>query len=318
MLTFLQTPKCDNVMISVGLPVYNGDQYLEQTLESFLAQTWEKFELIISDNGSTDETEKICRAFLRQDERIQYYRSATNKGAAWNFNHVFQLARGEYFKWAAHDDLVAPTFLERCRDVLEEHPSVILAYPRTAIIDESSEFVQNFDVHLHLGCDRPSERFQHYLNSYYHPQQCHPVFGLTRSGELAKTSLIGNYVSSDRVLLGELALRGKFYEIPEHLFFRRLHPKSSVRAYPEFRDRVIWFDPAKRGKLQMVRWIFLREYLDAIRRVPMSKREKSRCNLLMGQWILRNIQGLGKDALKGILWPILRPVVAKKIKAPET
>ena len=304
-------------MISIGLPVYNGAQYLEQTLESLLSQTWEDFELIISDNGSTDDTEKISLAYAQRDGRIQYHRSPNNKGATWNFNHVFHLARGEYFKWAAHDDLVAPTCFMRCREVLEKHPAVILAYPRTAIIDENSEFVNNFDDQLNLDYDRPSKRFQHYLSFYYHPRQCHPIFGLIRSKTLAKTSLIGPYVASDRVLLGELALLGKFHEVPERLFFSRFHPQSSVRAYPEHRDRVVWFDPQKLGKLQMLRWIILREYLNAIRRVPISKMEKRHCYFLMGQWALRNMRGLGKDALKGMLWPILRPVVVKKIKYPK-
>src|SRR5688572_10868700 len=99
-----------NPRVSIGLPVYNGENYLAEAIDSILAQTFEDFELIISDNASTDRTQEICEAYAAKDGRIRYYRSEVNKGSAWNFNRVFELARGEYFKWAAHDDYIAPEY----------------------------------------------------------------------------------------------------------------------------------------------------------------------------------------------------------------
>ena len=93
--------------VSIGLPVYNGENYMAAAIDSLLAQTFTDFELIISDNASTDATEQICRDYAHRDGRIRYYREEVNRGAAWNFTHTFELARGEYFKWHAHDDLCA-------------------------------------------------------------------------------------------------------------------------------------------------------------------------------------------------------------------
>src|SRR3982751_485615 len=101
------TPK-----VSIGLPVYNGELHLALALDSILAQTYGDFEIVISDNGSTDGTESICRRYAAADPRIRYERNETNRGAAWNYNHVFELSRGEYFKWMAHDDLIEPNYLE--------------------------------------------------------------------------------------------------------------------------------------------------------------------------------------------------------------
>ena len=117
--------------VSIGMPVYNAENYLGEAIESLLAQTFQDFELIISDNASTDRTEAICREYAARDPRIRYERQAENQGAARNFNHVFERARGPYFKWAAHDDLHSPTFLARCVEVLDRSPDVVWCHPRS-------------------------------------------------------------------------------------------------------------------------------------------------------------------------------------------
>jgi glycosyltransferase involved in cell wall biosynthesis len=104
--------------LAIGLPVHNGERYVSQAIDSLLGQTFTDFTLIVSDNGSTDATEEICRAYARRDARIRYHRSDENRGAAWNFNRVFELADSPYFKWAAYDDLCAPHFVERCIEFL--------------------------------------------------------------------------------------------------------------------------------------------------------------------------------------------------------
>src|SRR3989304_6465989 len=117
-------------LVSVGLPVFNGNKYIEQAIDSILAQTYQNFELIISDNASNDRTQEICQAFVARDKRIKYFRNDKNLGAAPNFNNVFNLSSGKYFKWAAYDDLLAPDFLSRCIDVLESMPDVVLCFPK--------------------------------------------------------------------------------------------------------------------------------------------------------------------------------------------
>ena len=95
----------DVPLVSIGMPVFNGEDYVEAALDSILTQTFTNFELIISDNASTDRTEEICNDFADSDDRIRYYRQEKNLGAAANFNRVFELSSGKYFKWAAHDAL---------------------------------------------------------------------------------------------------------------------------------------------------------------------------------------------------------------------
>ena len=104
--------------VTIGLPVYNGENYLAAAIESLLSQTFTDFELVICDNGSTDRTEQVCRAYAARDARIRYYREVENRGLAWNFSRTFELARGEYFKWHAHDDLCGPTLLRGALEAL--------------------------------------------------------------------------------------------------------------------------------------------------------------------------------------------------------
>jgi len=121
--------------LTIGLPVYNGQNYVSESLDSLLAQTYTDFELIISDNASTDSTEEICRDYAARDSRIRYVRQPVNIGAAPNHNYLVQAAHGRLFKWAAHDDLFAPKLVERCIEALDQ-PEVILAHAYMGIVDE--------------------------------------------------------------------------------------------------------------------------------------------------------------------------------------
>ena len=274
----------DKPCVSIGLPVYNGERYLEKTLSSILAQTFSDFELIISDNGSTDKTEEICKIYATKDSRIHYHRNETNLGAAKNYNLTFQLSSGKYFKWVAHDDLYAPEYLERCVEILNREPEVVLCYSKTNIIDESGDFIEHyFDGH-NFRSPKPAERFRDFLHTH---GLCNPVFGLIRASALKKTPLIGNYSSSDRVLLGELVLIGQFYEVSEYLFFRRIHPQRSLQANTADSIEIAsWFDPAKRVKILLPKWRRLFEYFNAVRRVPLNWTQRIRCYMQLGYFIL--------------------------------
>lgn len=121
--------------VSIGLPIYNGARCLVEALDTILAQTFEDWALIISDNASTDETARICRAYEARDARIRYVRNARNVGANRNHNMAFRLASGRYFKWAAADDAWGPSFLARCVQALDTNPSAVLAYPQPDFIN---------------------------------------------------------------------------------------------------------------------------------------------------------------------------------------
>lgn len=295
--------------VSIGMPVYNGAVYLKQALDSLLAQTFTDFEMIISDNGSTDETEEICRAYAAQDSRIRYYRNSQNLGAGWNFNRVLELANSEYFRWACYDDICAPELLQQSVDVLDRNPAVVLCYPKTVIINERGQQVEKYGDGFDLRSPKPEQRFEQYHQLVRYGHGCHPIFGLIRTATLKQTARMGSYPSSDLVLLGELVLHGEFSEIPQELFFKRDHPKTSVRAHRAFHQRIAWYDPTQAGKLHLTRWKWFSEYLAAIKRSPINYAEKTRCYLQMLQWISWNSIWLSKDLTKAIIWPLLQPLL---------
>src|SRR5215831_11779077 len=121
--------------LSIGLAVYNGENFLAQSIEALLGQTYEDFELIISDNASTDGTAGICQRYAKQDSRIRYFRQPRNVGSAPNHNFTIHQARGELFKTASHDDLYARDLLRVCVAALDERPEVVLAHSWSALID---------------------------------------------------------------------------------------------------------------------------------------------------------------------------------------
>lgn len=263
--------------VSIGLPVYNGDRYLEGALQSLLAQTFSDFELIICDNASTDGTADICRAYAAEDERISYHRNPENLGATRNFNLVFELSSGEYFRWASHDDLCAPELLERCVAELDRHPTAALCYPRTTVIDEEGHEVGFREDDLILLDSDPVKRHKAFLLRFRTNAWCEPVFGVIRSGALRRTRLLGNFNSADVILLEELALLGTFHEVPEHLFFRRVHPDISTRANRTPEAIAEWFDPANCGRVVAPVGRRLLEHFRAVRTSPLGMFAKMGC-----------------------------------------
>jgi glycosyltransferase involved in cell wall biosynthesis len=237
--------------VGVGLPVFNGAKYIAEAIESLLAQTFSDFELVISDNASTDATEEICRDFASRDSRIRYFREPRNRGAAWNFNRTVELARGEYFKWLSHDDVIGPHYLARAVDVLDQDRATVLCHSKTGIIDMRGDLVGDHDSddleawelqgisrEMELGRlqrVRSPFPYQRYLGVLLYSVRCYEVFGLIRGSALRKTGLHRPYLSGEKVFLAELSLLGPFDEVPEILSFSRWHPdrfssNASVRA----------------------------------------------------------------------------------------
>lgn len=282
--------------VSVAVPVYNGQRFLGQALDSLLAQTYPDFEIIISDNASTDATPEVARAYAAVDRRVRYVRHAVNRGAAWNFNYPFSLARGAYFKWHAHDDLVAPTFLAQCLAALDADPAAVVAYPRTLIVDADGTPLWSYDEQLRSDSPRPSVRF-HDLICIDHP--CYQEFGLIRREVLRQTALIGNYVPSNRVLLAHLGLLGSFRKVPEHLFISRRHDRQS-RCITRQCDLEAWFDPANAGKIVLPQIRAMLAYLRLIRTTPLSDGERWACYGALLDWMCAdaNWVGVGADLLR--------------------
>ena len=302
--------------VSIGLPVYNGGRYLESALDSLLAQTFTDFELIISDNASSDNTREICERYRDRDVRIQYLRNEKNMGASWNFNRVYRLAQAPYFKQAAHDDICEPQFLERCVAALDRDPAVVMAYSQTTIIDGDGMEVERFAGTLDLREERPHSRFQHFHHVFGEWSVCHPIFGVMRVEPVRDREILPRFIASDMILLAELSLHGKIVEVPEYLFRLRWHADASTVAQKEFAERALWFDPSLSGALTatLTRFRWLYEYLAMIGRVQMTPFERVRCLQQMPRWIYRNRTKLLGDLARSasIVARRVRPRPAKE------
>ncbi len=260
--------------ISIGMPVLNGEAYIVDAINSLIAQTFDDFELLISDNASTDATEEICRQFAQVDERVKYHRNAETVGAAKNFNDVFHRATGKYFKWAAHDDVCAPTHLQECVACLDSCENAVLVYPLATVIDEKGEPIENYEKRLPTDSDDPIERFYAFIPGH---SRCYEVFGLIRRATLAQTRLIGNYAHGDTVLLLELALRGQFVEVPRYLFFPRRHSRQSISMIEDFEAYTDWFNHTKIGKRVFPHWKIYLEMIRTIHTAPLTRHQRKEC-----------------------------------------
>jgi glycosyltransferase involved in cell wall biosynthesis len=277
--------------VSIGLPVYNDDRFLTQTLDCLLSQTHRDFELIICDNCSTDKTEEICRTYANKDPRIRYHRNPTNIGVSRNFNLSFHLSRGEYFKWAAANDLCAIDMIERCIEVLDRRSDAVLCFAKTRIIDENGVIREDYNDQLDLQFDEPSERFQRLLRNII---MVNVPYGLIRSSTLRRTRLEQPYSNSDVAFLAELVLYGTFLEVPDTFFFRRMF-EISAHKYPSPYDRMVMYEPDKPEKLSFPHWWLLGDFLTAIYRAPIGASERLRCYAHMRIWMRRWGRGLLRD-----------------------
>jgi len=269
--------------LSIGLPVYNGENYLAESIAALLGQTYEDFELIISDNASTDSTPAIISSFGRQDARIRYIRQPHNIGLNPNHNFVISQARGELFKMASHDDLYARDLLKRCIDALDAHPEVVLAHCHEAMIDNTGTITRALQYSVAADSPRAPERLRSLLFDGWDDY----TYGVMRTSVLRRTQLHGSHHFADRSINTELALHGPFYLVPEALYFRRDHPE---RTSPyTVRSRCAYLDPRRSSRLRhpVVRLYgeYLWSYVAAIWKAPLSPQDRRECYGLLARWM---------------------------------
>lgn len=280
--------------VTVGLPVFNGEQYLAETIESILAQDFEDFELLVADNASTDRTRTIVEQFAARDSRIRLLPSETNRGAAWNYNRLVDEARGEYFKWAAHDDRLEAPFISRCVEVLDDRPEVVLCYTEALDIDDAGAVVRRHRLRTYATGSNVRSRVRQVLLD---PSPCLESFGVVRTAELRRTGRIGAYTSSDRTLFLELCLIGQFYEVGEPLFHHRQHPGRSVFTYSDPRQRNLWFDPRWQGRRSLPKWRLFAEYLRALSRADMAFRDRIGTGMTLTRWLIVHRRQLSREII---------------------
>jgi glycosyltransferase involved in cell wall biosynthesis len=277
-------------LISIGLPVYNGEDFLEEAICCFRRQTVDDWELVVSDDASTDRTAEIIKDHAAADRRIRHLPAGERLGGSRNFNRVFAISRGRFFRWAAHDDVCAPTYLERCLEVLETDSSVAMAHTAAAYIDASGAkvrvlqrgyvdsdgyverdvtFGENF---RRLAASRKAhERLRAAL--FHYSLRELPIFGLARTETWEQTLLHRPFYGADKVILAEVALRGRIVELPDVLFFRRTHPGASTRG--DRHQKASWADPRQGGGFLPL--TMLLQYSTAVRDADLPRGDRLRC-----------------------------------------
>jgi len=220
--------------VAVGLPVYNGDKYLNLAIDALLAQTYPNLELIISSNASTDGTDEICEKYARADKRIRFYRNDSNIGAARNFNRVFELSSGKYFMWASHDDIWHPNYIAKCVNALEEDPSLVLCATQIDFIGENGEpvFFEDIGTEINWLETRGLDLRQRIAKLTEHVNWF-TIYGVIRREVLGRTHLYTERYGGDVVLLLELLLNGATHILPDRLFSYRFIEKSVERHLNE-------------------------------------------------------------------------------------
>jgi len=265
--------------VSVGLPVYNGGKYLAEAVESILSQDFEDFELIISDNHSTDDTPGICEKYARMDERIRYVRQQNNIGVIRNVLHVLGLSVGRYFMWATHDDLHAESFIRKCLQRISKDESIVLVYPKTQLLNSDSQPLGISHDYIPLDQNTPTDRF---LQLIWNLSICNMFFGLYKSALIKHYDSWLQTLFADNLFLARAALTGKILYIDEPLFFRRF---TRNYKYESHDDRYVQLisdcDPClfKLG-LYMPHCRLTYAHLDLINQSNISSDEK---NVLIGE-----------------------------------
>lgn len=294
--------------VTVGLPVYNGERFIAESIDSVLAQDYGNLELIVSDNASTDGTPEICQAYAARDARVRYYRNATNVGIAANFNRLFALGEGEYFKWHAADDLLGPGYLKLCVEVLDTDPSAVLVTPRTRMVAADGATPLAYDeqrgVYPASYAGRPMApkrgfvspdpvvRFRSVLLEMRGEALNNYIYGLMRADLVRRWgSPFQTFVGSDKVLLSRLSLAGRMVELPEDLFIWRHHEMEF--GYLPHRDAARTWDPRSGGHLAMMGTRQLVGYSSAVIRTPLPARAKLACLASIG---LKIPHGLTRQA----------------------
>lgn len=267
----LEQPPC----VSIGMPVRNGEAYLDRALASLLAQDFTDFEVLICDNVSTDRTLAIADAWAAKDSRVKVFRNEVDIGAERNFSRVFTLARGRYFRWAAHDDLIDPQFLGRCVAALENTPDAVLANSWVNIIDDRDRVIGFYEGGA-AGAHSTdtAERFAALVLAR---PLCTDLFGVIRTDALRKTQVVGPYYGADRALLVELSLLGRFVRVQAPLFSNREHAGRSSSSLGR------WRTPEG-----LPSFLLLGDYQHAVSKHVSDRRTRLACRIVLLRWWVTN------------------------------
>lgn len=284
-------------LVTIGVPVYNAERHLRQSLDSLLAQTYRDFVLVISDNASTDSTAEICQEYVRQDPRVEYFRNPVNVGMTGNFNRVFELTHTKYLKWSTADDFWAPGMLADAVAVLEADPSIVVCYPQTIIVDGEGREQQPYDDALHLMEDDPAKRF---LKLIANINLVNHHLGLLRTDAIRRTRLFGKHVSADIGFLAEMSLYGKFFQVPKRQFFRRFHVDSSSWNRGDQEQEARRFHAANVRRVPFNAWRYHGAFTGAVLCSPLGPAKKAKLLYRLGKVMYWDRKSLYDDLRRDI------------------
>jgi glycosyltransferase involved in cell wall biosynthesis len=297
----------------MSMPVRNGQKFIHSAIDSMLAQTFGDFELIVCDNASTDSTEEIVRDIAAKDARVRYHRNPQDIGPANNHNVGLTLARGQYFRWHAHDDMIRPEYLATVVKILDEQSDVANAHARTVVVDENGDPLLDYDFRVATDSLSAVKRFGALVLIDHHKHRACEIFGLMRTAMVQKCGGEGTYARGDSVLLARIALQGRFVEDPRRLFLYRSHGTQSVQMLPnaikEGHRRLTrylgtgplpppeWWDSSLKNKISFPEWRLFREYWVSISKIPLTPAQRLGCYRVMVTWLLFNPHKLGRDVI---------------------
>ena len=214
--------------LSIGLPVYNGEKFIKESIDSLINQTFQNFEIIISDNSSTDATEQICKDYVTHDKRIKYYRQFENKGAPANFLKVLGLANGHFFMWAAADDKFENNHLENLIQALESDNKASVAMSSAKIIDDTGCITSQVNLpQIQNSVFQKELSYALALGSKHH----YFIYGMWVRTVLNNLLPIPNGRYSDRVFILFASTRIKFILIDEPTYIRRINNIVNWKRY---------------------------------------------------------------------------------------
>lgn len=297
------------------MPVFNGETYLERALRSLCEQNFGDLEILVADNASTDESLAIAQRCAATDARVRVLTSSENRGAAWNFNRLVESASGELFMWAASDDEFDRRYVGALAAALDQNDDAVLAHGDTVDIDESGTIIHTWDLDPQAIVGPASDRFGEIMRDTH---KCFAVFGLIRTDVLRRTTRIGPYSGSDKVLLAELALHGRFVHVPEPLFHHREHADRSMNRHPDERSRPVWFDTSRAGRISLPYWRTFGEYVRVVARTSLDASDRLRSVGHLGWYAKRWHRALASDArfglshLSGRVLGRLRPLMVRR------
>jgi glycosyltransferase involved in cell wall biosynthesis len=226
--------------VSIGMPVYNGEAYIRQAIDSVISQTFTDFELVISDNCSTDGTEMICKEYIKKDSRIKYIQQPVNIGAINNFNFLLKHARGLYFTWLTCDDFLDASFLEVIVQYLDKHADVALCFSDSSDVKNGTVVRKIFHNNIRDNIDWTIARRIFFTWKHRHVLAIYGIYRLRLLHEnniYFQPGFTGMSFGAEHSILARVALQGKIVALPVLLRYETKHDESlseseakSVRA----------------------------------------------------------------------------------------